>query len=99
MRIVYNDIGYHELIVLDNCEFGDFYDYAEKIKAQLNINYKNKLEDFDDLYWDFEFEKSEFVLCYNVYLGISICPSKFKNASEDDNRKLAELLDILIRKP
>lgn len=92
---ILNNAGYNELIIKNNCDYGVFYDYAEKLAVILNIQYKNKVDGLDDFYWDFDFEDCEMVLCYNVYLGISICPLKFKNASSNDNEKLYQILKVL----
>jgi len=88
-------MGYTELIVTDNCDFEDFYSFARHLKGFLKIRFKDKLDGLDDLYWTFDFDGCEMVLCYNIYLGVSICPDSFKNASEKDNLKIKRLYDIL----
>jgi len=87
--------GYTEVILVDNCDFDEFYKTAAILKSTLHIEFTDKLNDFDSLYWDFTYKDSEFVLHYNIYLGISIFPKNFTNATSSDNRSVIEVSELL----
>ncbi|RKR85194.1 uncharacterized protein DUF3630 [Mucilaginibacter gracilis] len=95
MRIEITPNGIKQLTIDDNCDYADFYLFAELLASLTGINYKNKFDGFDDLYWDFDFEGSEMTLSYNVYLGISINSLKFKDATPLEEQKFIRLLEIL----
>jgi len=56
------------------------------------------LKDFDSAYWDFEYEGSKLSLHYNIYLGISIFPLAFKEATQADNDRVVEIANLLLQK-
>ena len=59
--------GWTEAIVDDDCEFSKFYIVADVLSNDFNLIFSNKLNDFDTLYWDFEYRGSDLVLHYNIY--------------------------------
>jgi len=99
MNLVYNDNGFNEIIVTPDCEWADFYSFSDHLKLWLNIDYSRKLHDFDSCYWDFSFKDSDITVHYNVFLGISIYPTKAALAGQCDNEKIVEILEILKNKP
>jgi len=95
MKIEYNEVGYSQISINQNCDYADFYAFAERLASLAKITYVAKFDGLDDLYWDFDFEDTEMVLTYNVYMGIAICPRKFKNTNSHDNEKLTSLFESI----
>ena len=62
------------------------------------MEFINKLDDFDTLYWNFEINDHPLTLHYNIYFDLSIFPTKFKDASEGDNLKVLEIGHLLFGK-
>ncbi len=92
------DKGWTEAIIDDNCEFERFNTVADILANHFNLAFSNKLNDFDTLYWDFEYKGNNLVLHYNIYLGISIFPRAFKSATEKDNSSVIEISTLLFQK-
>jgi hypothetical protein len=84
-----------ELIINDNCEFDDFYSFAGQLKNKLKIRYYNKLDDYDSLWYDFDFEGRKLTLHYNIYFGISIYPQKGNKASTEEIHVLYSIKSTL----
>lgn len=91
------DKGWTESIIDDYCEFEKFYSVADVLSNHFNLTFSNKVNDFDTLYWDFEYKGNELVLHYNVYLGISIFPKALKSATESDNSSVVEITILLFQ--
>ena len=92
------DEGWTEAIIDNECEFEKFYSVADVLSNHFNLTFSNKLNDFDTLYWDFEYKGSELVLLYNIYLGISVFPRSLKSATETDNSSVVEISNLLLQK-
>ena len=90
--------GWTEAIIDDDCEFSKFYSVADLLSSEFNLTFSNKLNDFDTLYWDFEYKGNDLVLHYNIYLGISIFPRAFKSATQTDNESVVEISSLLLQK-
>ena len=73
------------VILDDDCEFARFYEFADLVESKFGLQFNNRLNDFDSLYWDFKFNGSALILYYNIYLGVSVLPATFKEAKEIDN--------------
>ena len=90
--------GWTEAIIDDDCELSKFYTVADLLSGVFNLTFSNKLDDFDTLYWDFEYKGNNLVLHYNIYLGVSIFPRAFKSATQADNEAVAEISTLLFQK-
>lgn len=90
--------GWTEAIIYDDCEFSKVYAIADLLSNDFKITFSNKLNDFDTLYWDFEYKGSNLVLYYNMYLGISISPKAFKSATQTDNESVVEISTLLFQR-
>jgi len=95
MRLEQSEYGYTQIVISDNCEFDDFYSYADLLKNKLQVNYLNRLDDFDTLYWTFLFDGTSFDLSYNVFLGINIYPSKGFRSSAEENELVKKLFEVV----
>ncbi len=96
--LIEKEKGWTEAILDSNCGYDKFYAVAEIMQKDLQLNFISKLNDFDSLYWDFDFEGSDLTLHYNIYLGVSILPQAFTSASPEDNKKVIELGMLLFDK-
>lgn len=90
--------GWTEAIIDDDCGYEKFYTCADLLEKNFNLTFTKKLDDFDTLYWDFEYLGSKLTLHYNIYLGVSVFPTEFKNATQTDNEQGAELGALLFEK-
>ena len=90
--------GWTEAIIDDDCGYEKFYTSADLLEKNFNLTFTKKLDDFDTLYWDFEYLGSKLTLHYNIYLGVSVFPTEFKNATQTDNEQVAELGALLFEK-
>lgn len=61
-----------QTVLVDDCDFELFYKVVAYAERELNISFKNKVDDIDSLYFDFEYERVEFMLSYHVYFGIRL---------------------------
>jgi hypothetical protein len=87
--------GWTEVIIDSNCEFQKFWKTACILEEHLNRNFTTKLSHFDVDYWDFSYKKSNLVLHYNTYLGISIFPQACQDATPADNEATIEIGTLL----
>jgi len=91
-------INSYPIIKFSECqEYDDFYHLAEAIKNKLGICFSNKINDFDNLYWDFDYENGSLTIHYNIYFGVSIFPQKLKNYDKYDEQaisKIGRLMEI-----
>ena len=95
MTKLINEKGFTEISISEKREFEDFFKFAEKLKQSIKIDYIEKIDDFDSLYWIFEYEKSIMVVSYNTFLGISIYPRNTKKASVIDNQLIIKINDLI----
>ncbi len=89
------DFGCTEVIIEDDCGLQRFYEVADILSDELEVNFTNKENDFDTLTWNFMFRKHVLTLHYNIYTGISIYPHKFREAPKKDNEAVVELARYL----
>ncbi len=67
------DKGWSEVILDDDCDFSRFYEFADLIDRNwVFLQFTNRLNDFDSVFWDFHFNGSPLTLHYNLYLGLSV---------------------------
>jgi len=88
---VNTDRGWAESVIDENCDYDKFYTAAEILQNSFNALFTNKLNDFDTLYWDFQIDSNRLTLYYNIYFGISIYPTKFKEATKEENLAVVEI--------
>ncbi|HZH63246.1 MAG TPA: hypothetical protein VEY10_00050 [Flavisolibacter sp.] len=72
-----------------------FYQIAGILTDELKILFTNKEDDFDAISWDFTLHKYQLTLQYSIYNGISIFPTKVKEARKRDNDAVVELATVL----
>ncbi|MBL7736217.1 MAG: DUF3630 family protein [Chitinophagaceae bacterium] len=92
------DFGCTEAIIDDDCGLKRFYEVAEILSDDLEIQFVRKDDDFDTITWDFIFKGHTLTLHYNIYTGISVYPCKFREAPRKENEAVVELAGFLENK-
>jgi len=88
-------MGCTEAIIADDGSLKRFYQVADILSEDLRINFSNKEDDFDTIDWEFKFKGHNLTLHYNIYNGISIFPTKTRDALNKDNKAVVELANVL----
>lgn len=88
-------MGCTEAIIEDDGGLKRFYQVADILSEDLRINFNNKEDDFDTIDWEFRFKGHNLTLHYNIYNGISIFPTKTRDALNKDNKAVIELANVL----
>lgn len=88
-------LGCTEVVIDDDGGLKRFYQVADILGHELNINFIRKEDDFDTINWEFKFRGHNMTLHYNIYNGVSIFPTKTREAVTKDNRAVVELAAVL----
>lgn len=88
-------LGCTEAVIDDDGGLNRFYQIADILSDQFQVSFVNKEDDFDAINWDFSFGKHLLTLCYSIYNGISLFPTKTKDARRRDNKAVIELANVL----
>ncbi|MDB5206730.1 MAG: hypothetical protein JWR72_1805 [Flavisolibacter sp.] len=88
-------LGCTEAVIDGEGNLKRFYQIAGILTDELKILFTNKEDDFDAISWDFRLHKYELTLQYSIYNGISIFPTKVKEARKRDNEAVVELANVL----
>lgn len=72
-----------------------FYQVAALLTEDLEVRFTQKEDDFDAISWDFSFRRHLLTLHYSIYNGISVFPTKTKDAKKKENHAVVELARIL----
>ena len=96
--MIETDKGWTEVILDDNCNYNKFYLAAVILEKDFQIEFSDKLDDFDSLYWEFTYKESALMLHYNIYFGVRIFPKAFQLATPVDNESVIEIGELLFDK-
>ncbi len=88
-------LGFTEAVIDDDGGLKRFYQIARVLSDEFQVTFSNKEDDFDSINWDFRFNKHFLTLHYSIYNGISIFPTKTKDAVKKDNVAVVELANVL----
>jgi hypothetical protein len=88
-------LGCTEAIISDDGGLKEFYRIANILSQDFDIRFSNKEDDFDTIDWDFRFKGHSLTLHYSIYNGISIFPTKTRDALNKDNKAVVELAGAL----
>lgn len=88
--------GWTEAIMDSDCGAYKFVKVASVLRIKLNLTFAKQVNDFDNYYWDFVYDVSSLCLHYNIYLGVSIFPKQFKNATNVDNENVIKVATALM---
>lgn len=88
-------LGCTEAVIDDDGGLKRFYQIADILSDDLKVNFINKEDDFDAISWDFHLGQHQLTLQYSIYNGISMFPTKTKDARKRDNKAVVELANVL----
>jgi hypothetical protein len=88
-------LGCTEAVIDGDGGLKRFYQIAGILTDDLNVAFVNKEDDFDAISWDFHLKNYQLTLEYSIYNGISIFPTKTKDARKRDNEAVVELANVL----
>ena len=89
------NLGCTEAVISDDGGLKQFYQVADILSNEFKVSFSNKEDDFDTIDWDFKFKGHYLTLHYNIYNGISIFPTKTRDALNKDNKAVVELAGVL----
>lgn len=89
------NLGCTEVVIADNGGLKQFYQTADILSQELGIRFTNKEDDFDTIDWEFKFKGQALTLHYNIYNGITIFPTKTRDAINKENKAVVELANLL----
>lgn len=72
-----------------------FYQIASILSDELNVTFTSKEDDFDAISWAFRLDHYHLTLQYSIYNGISLFPTKLKEARKRDNEAVVQLANVL----
>ena len=88
-------LGCTEAVTDDDGGLKRFYQIADILSDELKINFISKEDDFDAISWQFAIGHHELTLHYSIYNGISVFPTKTKDARKKDNKAVVELANVI----
>ncbi len=88
-------LGCTEAVIDDDGGLKRFYQIADILSDDLKVIFTNKEDDFDAISWDFVLGHNALTLQYSIYNGISVFPTKTKDARKRDNKAVVELANVL----
>jgi hypothetical protein len=89
------NLGCTEAVLADDGGLKQFYHIADILSQELNIRFSHKEDDFDTIDWEFKFKGHYLTLHYNIYNGISVFPTKTRDALNKDNKAVVEIAALL----
>ena len=91
-------LGCTEAVIDDDGGLKRFYQIAGILSDDFEIHFTNKEDDFDAISWNFALGNYKMTLHYSIYNGISIFPTKTKDARKRENSAVVELASVLLGK-
>ena len=88
-------LGCTEAVIDGDGGLKRFYQIADILSDDLKVNFTNKEDDFDAISWDFRMGHHSLTLQYSIYNGISVFPTRTKDARRRDNEAVVELANVL----
>ncbi len=85
--------GNIEAVIDDNCGMSKFLSIAYTLAKECKVRFTAKEDNCDTIDWFFTYKGHGLKLHYNIYNGVSICNSNYK-----DNDAVAELASLLEKK-
>ena len=88
-------LGCTEAVIADDGGLKSFYQVADILSEDLHVTFSSKEDDFDTIDWEFKFRGYNLTLHYNIYNGVSIFPTKTRDALNKENKAVVELANVL----
>lgn len=91
-------LGCTEAVLDDDGGLKRFYQIACILSEEFQIAFTSKEDDFDAINWSFSLGNYQLTLHYSIYNGISLFPTKTKDARKKENNAVVELANVLLGK-
>lgn len=91
-------LGCTEAVIADDGGLKEFYRTANILSQDFNVRFSNKEDDFDTIDWEFRYKGHNITLHYSIYNGVSLFPTKTRDALSKDNKAVVELANALEEK-
>lgn len=91
-------LGCTEAIIVDDGNLQQFYQVARLLEDNFQIQFLNKEDDFDSINWGFLYKGHQITLQYNIYSGISLLPTKEREAGYKENQSVMALARLVREK-
>jgi len=91
-------LGCTEAVIADDGGLKEFYRVANILSQDFNVRFSHKEDDFDTIDWEFRFKGHNMTLHYSIYNGVSLFPTKTRDALSKDNKAVVELANALEEK-
>lgn len=91
-------LGCTEAVIDDDGGLKRFYQIASILSDDFEVNFTDKEDDFDAISWNFALGNYKLTLHYSIYNGISMFPTKTKDARRRENSAVVELANVLVGK-
>jgi hypothetical protein len=88
-------LGCTEAIIADDGGLKRFYEVANILTDDFRVHFTNKEDDFDAIDWEFRFKGHLLTLHYSIYNGISLFPTKTRDALNKDNKAVVDLANLI----
>jgi hypothetical protein len=88
-------LGCTEAVIADDGGLKRFYQVADILSDSFHIRFTNKEDDFDAIDWEFKFKGHHLTLHYSIYNGISLFPTKTRDAVNKDNKAVVTLANLV----
>jgi hypothetical protein len=88
-------LGCTEAVIADDGNLKRFYQVADILSSDFRIQFTSKEDDFDAIDWEFKFKGHQMTLHYSIYNGISLFPTKTRDALNKDNKAVVDLASLI----
>ena len=88
-------LGCTEAVIDGDGGLKRFYQIASILSDALSVDFTNKLDDFDEINWEFRLNQYQLTLQYSIYNGILLFPTKLSEARKRDNEAVVQLANVL----
>jgi hypothetical protein len=90
--------GYTEAFIDGDCGYAKFFRAAALLQSDFQFLFTDKVEDLDTVYWNFEYQDNLLILHYNVFMGLSLFPSRYGQATLSENEKVETFGALLFQR-
>lgn len=87
-------LGCTEAVIAEDGGLKEFYRVAN-ILQDLDVQFSNKEDDFDTIDWEFRYKGHYMTLRYSIYNGVSIFPTRTRDAAVKDNKAIVDLAGLV----
>lgn len=88
-------LGCTEAVIDGDGGLKRFYQIAGILADELKAAFTRKEDDFDAISWDFQLQKYHLTLQFSIYNGISLFPTKAREARRRDNEAVVQVANLL----